>query len=240
MFKAHTAIFAAAVLGAATAHAAIVVDGNYDAAYGAATATVAYDPAAPDSNFSDPTNASKFIGYSIFLKADNGAVYGYLRADPSVGASAGAFANVYFDIDPKRAVPNGSDIGFELGATSHNVFVAGTPGTVVGAGIVTAVSADQLGVEFKIPNSFFTTPVAGLTYYGNEEFPSVGGPVTLRLSQSFGYSVAGGATYGNDRLGSVTLAAASPTPEPAAWALMIGGFGLVGAAARRRRSTLAA
>jgi hypothetical protein len=33
---------------------------------------------------------------------------------------------------------------------------------------------------------------------------------------------------------------AAPTPEPAAWALMIGGFGLAGAAMRRRRRAAAA
>lgn len=39
------------------------------------------------------------------------------------------------------------------------------------------------------------------------------------------------------RLGSISVAA---VPEPATWALMIGGFGLAGAALRRRRPALAA
>jgi hypothetical protein len=39
-------------------------------------------------------------------------------------------------------------------------------------------------------------------------------------------------------LGSVTVPAAA-IPEPATWAMMIGGFGLMGAAARRRRSASA-
>lgn len=224
-----------AAMAASTAQAAIVVDGNYDLAYGAATATVLYSAQAPTSNFQAPTGASKFLAYSIFLKAENAAVYGYLRADPSQGASGGAFANLYFDIDPNRAVPNGSDIGFELSAASQNVFVPGMPGSIAANGISVAVSADGLGIEFSIPNTFFTTPVAGLTYYGNEEFPTVGSAVILRLSQSFGFSVAGGETYGAERLGSVDLVPAAPTPEPATWALMIAGFGLVGVAARRRR-----
>lgn len=38
-------------------------------------------------------------------------------------------------------------------------------------------------------------------------------------------------TFVND----ISLSSASPTPEPAGWALMLAGFGLVGAAARRRR-----
>ena len=34
------------------------------------------------------------------------------------------------------------------------------------------------------------------------------------------------------------LPGAGSVPEPASWALMIGGFGLVGAAARRQRQTV--
>jgi len=35
-----------------------------------------------------------------------------------------------------------------------------------------------------------------------------------------------------------SLATSSPTPEPASWALMLGGFGLVGGAMRRRKVAL--
>ena len=37
--------------------------------------------------------------------------------------------------------------------------------------------------------------------------------------------------------GTWTIDAAEPVPEPAAWSLMIAGFGMVGAAVRRRRGT---
>lgn len=225
--------FAAAIaaIAFATSVGAITVDGDYDAAYGAATATVAYDPTAPDSNFGAPTNASKYLAYSIYLNASGGNVYGYLRADPTPGgASAGTFANLYFDLDP--ANNNGSDIGFELGAGGANEFVAGVGGTVALGDVMTAVSADQLGFEFVIPNHYFTGPTAGLDFSGIT-FTTPGGDITLRLSQSFGYSVAGGASYGPDRLGGLTL---STVPEPASWGLMIVGFAMTGSAARRRRN----
>jgi hypothetical protein len=46
--------------------------------------------------------------------------------------------------------------------------------------------------------------------------------------------------YGLDQLSyTLTPAAASPLPEPASWALMIGGFAMIGASMRRRRLTAA-
>jgi len=44
---------------------------------------------------------------------------------------------------------------------------------------------------------------------------------------------------GFDDIGLTLADAHSAAPEPAAWALMIGGFGLAGAALRRRRSLAA-
>ncbi len=40
------------------ASSAIVIDGAYAAAYGAAASTVAFSPAAPEGNFGAPTSAS--------------------------------------------------------------------------------------------------------------------------------------------------------------------------------------
>ena len=224
-----------AVMSASAAHA-ITVDGNYDAAYGAATATVAYDPAAPNGNFSTPGTINN-IAYSIYVNGSNGFVYTYLRADPSTGGSSfGAFNNLYFDLDPANG--NGSDIGFELSATTQNVFVAGVPGSVAAGGVTVAASGDGLGLEAAIPVSYFTTAYPGLNF-GGQQFGTIGSSVVLRLSQSFGYSVAGGATYGVNRLGAVTLTAAAAVPEPASWALLIAGFAMTGAA-MRRRATVAA
>src|SRR4051812_35407670 len=65
-------------LGAGPA-SAITVDGSLDASYGAATANV--------------TNPG-FLPYSIYLKAENGGVYGFLQAS---GPSGLPFTNLYFD-----------------------------------------------------------------------------------------------------------------------------------------------
>jgi hypothetical protein len=61
----------------------------------------------------------------------------------------------------------------------------------------------------------------------------------VNLSQSFGYAVAGGSSFGPNRLGVVTIGGTPAVPEPATWAMMIGGFGLIGATMRRRSTKIA-
>jgi PEP-CTERM motif len=214
-----------------SAHA-LTVDGTLDAAYGAAKSTVAYDDAAPTGNFGTPGPTNHLAAYSIYMIADAGKVYGFIQSDRVTGAP---FANLYFDIDPLNG--NGSDLGFEI--TNDRAFVPGQSGySSTLAGLDYALSGDGLSIEFSIENDLFMMPISGLTYWPGQQFPVLGGDIVLRLSQSFGYSVAGGATYGNDRLGRVTLSAGA-VPEPATWAMMIAGFGLVGAGMRRRATKVA-
>ncbi len=229
--------FAAALLAGSAAQA-IVVDGSYDAAYGAATKVIPYS-AGPNGDFNNYGSASS-PAYSIFLNASNGNVYGFLKADTSFGGAivAPTFANVYFDIDP--ATGNGADLVFELSANAQRVSALyNAPVPVAASGISVAVSTDGTGIEFAIPNHYFTTAYSGVDYDPAQVFGTVGSPVTLRISQSFGYDVVGGASFGADRLGRVILAPAAAVPEPAMWGLMIAGFGLVGSAARRRRAVTA-
>ena len=216
------------------AQAQISVDGALDATGYAHTAHVGYNSAAPESNFGAPTNESKYVAYDIYLGAQNGSVYGFLKADTSSGGIAGLFSNLYWDLDPANA--NGSDVGFELSAGTQNFFIPVNSGPTPKASGLADISvfATSDSLEFMIPNHYFTTPLPSLvgSYYPTP-MASIGSNVTLRLSQSFGYSVAGGPSYGVDRLGTVKLAAA--VPEPATWAMMIAGFGLAGATVRRRR-----
>lgn len=216
-------------LGYATAaNAAIIVDGAYDTDYGAVKSTVAYDPGAPTSNFGGgPTNHT--TAYSIYLKEQGGSVFGYLKA--SGPGTPLPFANLYFDLD--RANGNGSDLGFEV--FNDRAFVPGVAGYSAALGLQFAMSGDGTGLEFRLPDTLFTGPIAGLNYYPGQVFTAPGGDLVLRLSQSFGYSVAGGATYGDDRLGVVQLAGA--VPEPSTWAMMILGFAGVGFMAYRRKQS---
>jgi hypothetical protein len=217
---------AAALIAAAPAHA-ITVDGVLDAAYGAPKSVVSYDPVAPESNFATPTPFSDNSAYSIYLAEQGGTVYGFLSA--SVLVNTLSFANLYFDVDPANG--NGSDLGFEI--TNDRAFIPGVAGYSGPLGIAFAVSADGKNIEFALPDSLFTGTIPGLSY-GSNDLPGPGDEIVLRLSQSFGYSVAGGATYGDDRLGRVALAAAE-TPLPAALPLFASGLGALGFVGWRKR-----
>jgi hypothetical protein len=229
-----TALTVIGTLAAAgPANATIVVDGLYDSDYGSQTATVTFNAAAPSSNFGSPTSESAYIGYQIWLKAQGGNVYGFLQAS-GPGTSVGPFANVYWDLDPANG--NGSDLGFELSDASHgghtSVFIPGVAPTIPISNIVVAQSSDGLSIEFAIPNIDFTSPIAGLSYFAGHTLPSLGDSIVLRLSQSFGYSVAGGDSFGPSRLGEIQLAAAAP--EVSTWIMMLLGFGFLGLLAYRR------
>lgn len=217
---------------ASTARAAISVDGVLDAGYGAAMSHVFYDPAAPLGNFGAPTDKNHAIDYDIYLSSDANNIYGMLIAGPN-GVSAGPFANLYWDINPST----GSDIGFELSAGAQNVFRPGGANLGDAPDMLVALSGDLKSLEFSIPNHYFLTPPAGLLLAPGI-VPAPGATIRLNLSQTFGYSVAGGqAFYGDNRLGTVVLGGA--VPEPATWAMMIIGLGAAGSMIRRRRAVTA-
>jgi hypothetical protein len=210
---------------------AITLDGLYDAAYGSATATVPYDASAPSGDFNGGPSTNN-VAYSIYMTEQGGNVYTLMRAASSPNGQV--WANVYYDLDPVNG--NGSDLGFEV--LNNRAFVPGIPGYSGALGIQYALSGDGLGLEFVLPDSLFTTPIAGLTYYPSQQFPGPGDEIVLRLSQSFGYSVAGGSTFGPDRLGAVNLASAA-TPLPAALPMFATGLAGLGWLARRKRKRAA-
>lgn len=164
--------------------------------------SVTYDPNAPTSNFGSPGTTTSGDPYRIYTAAD--ATNAYILLQTTSGASSLPFANVYVDtVYPD--VSNGSNLLFEL--TNNRLANPGQPGyrSLDGTGYQFNVSADGGTIEAKIPFA---------TVFANMALTQVGfdGSVQFRLSQAFGYSVAGGATYGPNRLGVVTQAVATPEP----------------------------
>jgi hypothetical protein len=208
---------------------AIVLDGNIDAAYGAPTAVIPTDPAAPNGNFGAPTLTAN-AGYSIYLDNTGGTLYGLVAA--SGQGIVGNFTNVYFG----QPSPVGSTIGFEV--TNQDAFTPGVSGSNISVPIQYVINGNN--IEFAIPDSYFTTALTGPLTSDPTQTGSVnagfsdGQIIQLRLSQSFSFSVAGDPTNPND-LGSFTLEAA--VPEPSTWAMMVLGFCGLGFMAYRRKKT---
>ncbi|MFO0963664.1 MAG: PEP-CTERM sorting domain-containing protein [Phycisphaerales bacterium] len=225
----------AALLASATAFAgAVGIDGSIGAEWtGANVAHVYYNPGAATSNFGSPTNQNASVAYDIYTRQDASYMYIGLATDVAQGGSADGvnFANLYIGNSTV-----GSYVGFEV--TNDRAFTPGSPGYYGLAGLVGTAdevfwAAGDLGlglnktIEIAIPWSFMVSNPLGM---GGWQALNPGDSLQLRLSQSFGYSVAGGsAYYGPDRLGSFTY----PVPAPGALALL-GMAGLAGA--RRRRA----
>lgn len=190
--------------------------------------SVGYDPNAPLGNFGTPGSTNHTNSYDVYLRADQNYVYGLMLNTGGTPAFTGA--NVYFSSTFGSSI-SGGNIGFEI--TNNRAFrpQTGAFGTtsITGGGGSYATVANS-GVEFALPWSIFTDNTLGVPDY--VKLNSGGNDLlTMTLSQSFGYSVAGGASFGADRLGQISYSAA--VPEPASMAAL--GLGL--AAFRRRRAS---
>lgn len=220
------------MFGGAASAAPVSVDGALGPEWDSVTpVSVGYDSLAPMHNFppNAPTNVNHATSYDIYLRGDANYLYVGLvtTGSPVTYSGDNLFANLYFSTN--TAV--GSNIGFEV--VNERAFVPGAGGyypyTTAGNDIhfASTTSPTVPGViEFAAPWEVFTENALNLS--GGLDVPE--SFVQLRLSQSFGYSVIGGTSFGDNRLGIVAV----PVPEPTALALV--GVAMAGLVGIRRRS----
>ena len=93
------------------------------------------------------------------------------------------------------------------------------------------------GMTETVLSTFTTNPAKPGQWVGlsNTYTSTAGGPLTLRIVNS------NLAFSGNDfAVDDISFATTTSVPDAATWSLFIGGFAMVGAAARRRRTAVAA
>jgi hypothetical protein len=176
-------------------------------------------------NFGTPSSITDYNAYTIYTNADANNYYVGLESTSPINVGNLDFANLYFSTD----LSQGSTVGFE--ANNSRAFIPGVSGYynyTSSSGIVLddTSTASQYLIEFSVPISFFTTDPLGMG------FTPATTDIQLRLSQTFGYSVAGGSDYGDGRFGDFNPAA---TPEPASLTLAgFAAFGFLAPIARRK------
>ena len=150
-----------------------------------------------------------------------------------------------------RTTLDGIDDGlWALGvAAARGVTVLNAPGTLLASGHSDVAEGVAIGADFGLTRSqvFFNLPSvnlgAGSYFFAlNVTSPNQNHYLSIGAASSGAYqSVGGGAwtqkytSFNSIAVGLYDTARGAAVPEPATWALMIGGFGGVGAAMRRRR-----
>ena len=171
--------------------------------------------------------AAQAVTYTVDLTVGPGSVTGTIDTDGTFGVlSTGNITDWSLLLD------DGSTTFLLDGATNSEVIVIGTGFTATAIGLYFDFSNSTgfNAVDFQNPFigssiNYFCLNDAGGGCSGN---PSA---IGLRLE---------GIEIGDPRTGVTLIGSAAAVPEPASWALMIAGFGLTGAAMRRRRVALTA
>ncbi len=209
-------VLTAAIVGASSANAAIVYD-NFDTTVG--------------QNF---TGISDYSYTAVFKSNINQTITG-IGALISV-PSAGDFKFVIFDVG-NGGTPNSSgslafvnQTHFAADATYNYKYSAPFSFGLVAnewyaAGVIGEPSSGA-SLSFQFSNYSNVGPTFTAYANNNINFNNYANP-----SQNFG--------FGCCNINYQLLSGTAAVPEPAAWSLMIGGFGLAGAALRRRRSLAA-
>jgi len=151
--------------------------------------------------------------------------------------SASGFYSIYGGTPTTDPVTGSFTVTWDSSAPLTNVTtgVSGTLNIPYDAGL--AFTYDTFFDGYLIIGGQMNGP-SGMAYPSNDFWLSFFGPLTdTQRSASFGYTNNVGVFFANDV--SVTVEAPSAVPEPASWALMIGGFFGLGHPLRRSRQSAA-
>jgi hypothetical protein len=153
---------------------------------------------------------------------------GSIRSAP-IAYAAGAPVTIRFDLSGSQRDQANDEFGFFL-SFSPGLFSTGGEFDLPGFGADTEGPLDNFaGIGFQDFDFPGNSPWASYFYTFN---PTTAGTFSITFS-----------TDSADNIGPLldnVLVTQGVIPEPATWAMLIAGFGLVGAAARRRRTAVAA
>ena len=253
------AVVAAALGASAPASAAIVYMTGTNNPWGETTNEAAMDGAFGAGNWTKANgfDAGVFAPANSFIFFDGGDTSGQEFADFLGGnlSALTSFVNAGGKVFSNLAQNNGPNtINLGFGYTSLYSHYSNTA-FITGAGVTAGLSGSGAGVAWT-GNSFGHNFVTGSgTCYVEGFDGSDTGCVFAGGAQGAGAYFVGGQTTTNFhsggnplqlRINELKLASdfqggAGPVPEPATWAMMIGGFGMVGGTMRyRRRKTTVA
>ena len=150
--------------------------------------------------------------------------------------AAGAFALATVSASPAAAVTlliKYDPITDPRGAFSFNVDSEPVPTLFTSTAFGTTIT-NATGQYLGVTNlNFFDLSQLGLfgNYYGSQIFSGPTSAPSIFRSGSYAATFLGNTS----EAGTVTISAVGAVPEPATWAMMLLGFGVVGFALRRRR-----
>lgn len=220
----------------ARADGPVGIDGIIGSDWGGITPSlVAYDPSAPLGYANPPGPSNHNVGYEIFMRRRGFWTYVGLRTTGPTDSKGLIFSNLSFT--RLHGLTGEANIGFEV--TNNRAFSIGAgpttyapdiPADLIRFATFSGTSAQADVIEVAFHDSIFLANALGVNNFA----PPVGElPWGLRLyrSQSFGYSVAGGPTFGPTGLGQVAFA-----PEPGTLSLLALSGGAGALLLRRRRA----
>ena len=186
--------------------------------------TLACAAAAALACLAAPASAASFIGDNVTIKRVQGGTLVFKTVDTTVGAGF-EYTDNFFNIDI-----GANEILFDVIA-NYSI------GDVVYE--ISGLDFDDNPATANVIEGFATTQIFGSGFVPIDATRGTISPSGL-FRMSFNQTTGGSNGFARFTLGAAPLAGA--VPEPATWAMMIGGFGLAGGAlrsARRRKGKLA-